>query len=475
MQIRSGALSSVEAIDGAIAAIEAGDPVINAIVVRGFDQARETARRADLALRHGDRRPLLGIPMTVKESFDVAGLSTSWGIPRFAGNRAKSDAATVSRLRAAGAIVLGKSNLHFQMGLFHGERVPLLLHDWQSFNPLYGTTKNPWDPTRTPGGSSGGAAAALAAGYVPLELGSDIGGSIRAPAHFCGIYGHKPTSGLVSGEGHAPPGMSGPPPLFPFMDMAVFGPMARSAGDLELALPILSAPTVLGAPRARRLRDFRILFVDDHPLMPVSAELRDILERRVQWLARYGAKVSRNSSRLPDLAASARAYMQALSAFDALAWPDTTVTKLKVTAARLDWRDDSLAANRLRGVSLSPAALTDLSAYRTNLRSQWKRLFDDFDVVLCPIMPTAAFKHDHSDDQEKRRISIDGKDYPYMDQLFWPGVATFPGLPATAVPIGFTRAGLPVGVQVIGPWLGDMTCIAFAASMEEAFGPTSPA
>lgn len=469
-QIRGGHISSVEAIDRAIGAIETGDLVTNAVVVRDFERARREARSADSALKSGDRRPLLGVPITVKESFDVAGLPTSWGIPQFANNRAKADAATVARLRAAGAIVLGKSNLHFQMGLFHGERVPLLLHDWQSFNPLYGTTKNPWDPTATPGGSSGGAAAALAAGFVALELGSDIGGSIRAPAHFCGIFGHKPTSGLVSGEGHAPPGMSGPAPSFPFMDMAAFGPMARSARDLELALPILAAPTKLAAPRARRLRDFRILVVDDHPLMPISAELRGNIEQRVHLIERAGAKVSRGSPRLPDLAASARAYMQALSAFDALAWPATTIAKLKETAGRLDPRDDSLAANRLRGASLLPSALAELSAYRTKLRSQWHRLFDEFDVVLCPVMPTAAFKHDHSDDQETRRISFDGKVFPYMDQLFWPGVATFPGLPATAARMGFTRGGMPLGIQIVGPWLGDMTCIAFAALMEEAFG-----
>lgn len=464
-------ISAAEAVEAAIWRIEEGDRRINAVVVRDFDRARAAAKNADLAIASGDRRPLLGVPITVKESFDVAGLPTSWGIPQYARHPAATDAASVARLKAAGAIVLGKSNMHFQMGLFHGVEVPLPLHDWQSFNPVYGTTNNPWNPGRTPGGSSGGAAAALAAGFVPLELGSDVGGSIRAPAHFCGVHGHKATSGLVSPLGHVPPAAKGPPPPFPFIDMACFGPMARSAADLDVALSTL-AEVAMPLARHKRLRDYRACVIDTHPLMPVSNTVRAMLDTRFDALGSAGARITRKSELLPDLAENGRAYMQALSAFDRLlGWPPDTIAALEKAAERLEPHDDSLAACRLRGAVLSPQAINDLARFRQALRSRWRRFFENFDVLLCPIMPTTAFPHDHSADQEARRIVVDGTPHPYMDQLFWPGVATFAGLPSTAVPLGLARDGLPVGMQVVGPLMGDRTTIAFALLMEEAFGP----
>lgn len=469
-EIAAGRISSLEAVERSIERIESRDHATNAIVVHDFERARASARKADAAIARGERKPLLGVPMTVKESFDIAGLPSSWGMPQFAHQLATRDAAAVARLKAAGAIVLGKSNLHFQIGLFHGARVPMPLHDWQSFNPVYGTTNNPWDLGRTPGGSSGGAAAALSAGYIPLELGSDIGGSIRAPANFCGVYGHKPTSGLVSGEGHDLPGMSGPPPPFPFFDMAAYGPMARRAADLNLALGIL-AQQPLPQPRHERLSDYRILLLDTHPLMPVSSAVRTLVGARGRALEHAGVQVARASELLPDLARSARAYMQALSGFDRLAWPPSVVPILQHAAAQLDPTDEGLAAYRLRGALIGPKEFAKLAEYRSRLRSEWQRLFGEFDVLLCPIMPTTAYPHDHSDDEEARIIAIDGRPRPYMDQLFWPGVATFPGLPATALPLGLARDGLPAGAQAIGPWLSDRTTIRFAELMEREFGP----
>lgn len=468
-EIADRRISSIEAVDGAIARIEREDGRINAIVVRDFDRARDAARAADAALARGERKPLLGVPLTVKESYNVAGLPTTWGMPQYARSIAPRDAVAVARLKASGAIVLGKSNLHFQMGLFHGQRVPLLLHDWQSFNPLYGTTNNPWDTSRTAGGSSGGAAAALAMGYVPLELGSDIGGSIRAPAHFCGVYGHKPTSGLVAGEGHEPPGMTGPPPPFEFFDMAVYGPMARTARDLQLSLNVLAARP-LDPPRQRTFRDFRIFVLDSHPLMPTSDDVRSSIERRADLLERAGAIITRKSDLLPDLVENARAYMRALSAFDSIAWTTPVLAALASDAAKLDGNDRSLAAERLRGAVLSPPDLADLSRRRRALRVEWIRFFESFDVLLCPIMPTTAFRHDESADQEARRIVIDRTPRPYMDQLFWPGVATLCGLPSTTVPLGVGRVGLPIGAQLIGRWSADCTTIALASMMERAFG-----
>src|SRR5216683_1156067 len=247
-------ISARELLDAAISRIEALDPKINAVVVRDFDRARAAADAADAALARGERRPLLGLPMTVKEQFNVAGLPTTWGDPKLKDWRPDFDALAVTRLKGAGAIIIGKTN------------VPLRLIDWQSYNEVYGTTNNPWDVGRTPGGSSGGAAAALAAGFVPLELGSDIGGSLRAPAHFCGVFSHKPTLDLVPQRGSGPPQI----PAVPVRgDLAVYGPMARSAADLALELDVLAGPDemaegigyklALPSPRHDNLADFRVL------------------------------------------------------------------------------------------------------------------------------------------------------------------------------------------------------------------------
>ena len=220
-------ISARELLDAAIARIEALDPKINAVVVRDFDGARKAADEADAALARGERRPLLGLPMTVKEQFHIAGLPTTDGYPKFKDWKPDFDALAVQRLKAAGAVVIGKTNL------------PMGIRDWQSYNDIYGTTKNPWDLDRTPGGSSGGSAAALAAGFVPLELGSDIGGSLRAPAHFCGVFAHKPTLDLVPQRGAGPPQT---PPIPVRGDLSVHGPMARSAADLSLELEVLAGP-----------------------------------------------------------------------------------------------------------------------------------------------------------------------------------------------------------------------------------------
>src|SRR5215469_4970745 len=286
--------SSRELVDAAIARIEALDGKINAVVVRDFDRARAAAADADAALAKGERRPLLGLPITVKEAFNVAALPTTWGIPRFKDWRPTEDAVAVQRLKAAGAVVIGKTN------------VPTNLTDWQSYNDIYGTTNNPWDLTRTPGGSSGGAAAALAAGCVALELGSDIGGSLRAPAHYCGVFSHKPSWGLLPVRGHTYP-MA--PPSSHDVDLAVIGPMARGAQDLALALDLLAGPAEpmsiayrLTLPPARHeaIKDFRVLVIDAHPLEPTAHAVRDAVDRLAERLVAAGAKVAHASPLLPD-------------------------------------------------------------------------------------------------------------------------------------------------------------------------------
>jgi amidase len=459
-------ISALELTDHVIARIEVLDKKLNAVVVRDFERGRDAAKAADVKLARGERQPLLGIPMAVKESFNVAGLPTTWGVPAFKNFVAQDDALMVARVKAAGAVILGKTN------------VPLLLSDWQSYNELHGTTNNPWDLGRTPGGSSGGSAAALAAGFGPLSLGSDIGGSLRVPAHYCGIYAHKPTLNLIPQRGHAVPGG-----VQRTSDLAVVGPMARSAADLDLALAVTAGPDqtpaglayrlVLPAARHDNLQDFRVLVIDQHPLLPTQTAVRTALNRLAQNLAKAGAKVSHESPLLPDLAASARLYMRLLFAAFSERWPQDIYDKAVADAAAIKPDDDSLHAERYRGMVASHRDWATADVARVKLQQQWTAVFGEWDVVLCPPMPTVAPPHDHSALAD-RQIDIDGKTFPISDQLVWPEIATTPGLPATAAPIGLSDNGLPIGVQIVGPYLEDRTPIAFAALIEREFGGFVP-
>jgi amidase len=458
-------VSAAELLDRAIARIEAHDGKLNAVVVRDFERARAAAVEADKALARGERRPLLGVPMTVKECANVAGLPTTWGIPGTEHIPVTDDAVAVARLKAAGAVVLGKTN------------VPRNLADWQSYNSIYGTTGNPWDPGRTPGGSSGGAAAALAAGYVSLELGTDAGGSLRAPASFCGIFAHKPTYGIVPMRGIAPPGA--PSLSVPVrVDLAVAGPMARSAGDLALALDVVAGPDdaealayklVLPPPRHTGLRDFHVLVIDEHPLLPTAGIVRAALDDIAVRLARIGVKVARTSPLLPDLACVGHVYTQLWMAIVGADLPDDVYASQQSAAAALPPGAAGLAATGLRGRVMSHREWIRTDRIRTGIAACWRRVFGEWDVVLCPVMPTPAFAHDHSD-RIARRIQIDSAEVPYGDQTMWICIATLAGLPATAMPIGLSDEGLPIGMQIIGPWLEDRTTIAFAELIEREFG-----
>jgi len=461
-------VSSVELTQLAIERIERHDDKINAVCARDFDRALAAARAADQALSRGERRPLLGLPLTVKESYNVAGLPTTWGFPQHKDFIAREDALTVVRVKDAGGIVLGKTN------------VPLGLGDWQSYNDIYGTTNNPFDLGRTPGGSSGGSAAALAAGYGSLSLGSDIGGSLRVPAFHCGVTAHKPTLGMVPLRGHTPPPFR---PLPMESDLAVVGPMARSAADLALLLDVIAGPDPLDVgkayrlelppPRHERLQDFRVLVIASDALLPTDAAVRGAIERLAADLAQAGASVVRESPLLPDLAASSRLYMQLLLGFLGATMPPDAYAGASQAAAQLPKEATSLAAERLRNIALSHRGWVQAHAARAGMLAQWRELFECFDAVICPIMPTPAYPHDHSPDQTQRRIRIDGVDYDYNDQLVWPGIATMPGLPATAIPLGLAD-GLPVGVQIVGPFLEDRTPLKLAELIEREFGGFVP-
>ncbi|RZL88073.1 MAG: amidase [Variovorax sp.] len=433
--LQAGRVSAVELLERSIARIEAHDGRIHAVAVRDFERAHEAARAADAALARGERRPLLGVPLTVKEAFNVAGTPTTWGIPGTEHIPVMDDALLVRRLKGAGAVVIGKTNLAMQLA------------DWQSDNPVYGRTCNPWDLGRTPGGSSGGGAAALAAGYVSLDFGSDLAGSLRVPAHCCGVFAHKPTHGLVPMRGFAPPGT---PSLSVGvdLDLAVVGPMARCAGDLALALDVVAGPDDaeaaawrLALPPARHgaLEDFRVLVLDRHPKVPTSKAVRTRLARIADGLAAAGCKVARGSASplLPDLALVEATWRTLLMA---------------VVGAEIGHRD-WMESDRVR----------------IGIAHQWREFFREWDVILCPVMPTPAFPHDGGDMHE-RRLLVDGEPMPYEALPVWSSIATLTGLPATAMPIGLSDEGLPIGMQIVGPPLEDRTTLAFADLVERSFG-----
>ncbi len=462
-------VSAVELAQDAIGRIERHDANINAMCVRDFERGLAAARAADAERARGVNRPLLGIPMTVKESFNVAGLPTTWGIPAQKDFRPAEDALPISRVKDAGCVILGKTN------------VPVGLADWQSYNDIYGTTNNPFDLGRTPGGSSGGSSAALAAGYGALSLGSDIGGSLRVPAFHCGVYAHKPTFDLAAMRGHTPPPL---PPLPSNRDLSVIGPMARGAADLSLLLDAIAGPDPLEAgkgyglalPPSRHgeMKNFRVLLIDTDPAMPTDKAVRGTLETLATNLVKAGVKVERESRLLPDFAASSRLYMRMLMSFLSATFTPEDYAGAQAAASALSPDDMSLGAERLRGIALSHRDWLMADGGRTRLRAQWRELFKIFDAVICPVMPTPAYPHDYVPDQEQRRIRIDGKEYVYPDQLAWPGIATLPGLPATALPIGLSPEGLPVGVQIVGPWLEDRTPLKLAELIEREFGGFVP-
>ncbi|MFI9503634.1 amidase [Nocardia sp. NPDC052566] len=464
--LQAKTISATELLELSIARIEKFDDKVNAVVVRDFERARAAAKQADAALARGELAPLLGVPVAVKESFNMAGLPTTWGFPDAAGWQPAEDAPLVTRVKAAGGVIVGKTN------------VPRALHDWQSYNDIYGTTSNPWDLTRSPGGSSGGSSAALAAGYVALALGSDIGGSLRVPAHFCGIYAHKPSRTLLPGRGNTPPRT---PALPAPQDLPVVGPMTRSAADLTLATLLLAGPDEVEAvayqlalrpPRSTEFGNFRVLVIDSHPLLPTSAVVRAGFDRIAQGLEKAGATVARSSELLPDLALTAKTYLTLLISQFAADTDVDTYQALRTAMADIP-DDDTLETVMRRAFLAGHGDWIRADRVRIDLTDKWRRLFTEFDVVLTPVTPTPAFPHDHSD-LDTRTIDIDGTTYPYNYHLIWASIATLIGLPATAAPIGRTPEGLPFGMQIIGPYLEDHTTLQFAELIEQEFGGFTP-
>ena len=464
--IRDKQLTSVELLELYRARIERYNPALNALVATDFEGARTRAEAADAALARGESwGPLHGLPISVKESFNLAGLPTTWGVPAHADNRPDTNAVAVDRLIGAGAVPFGKSNVPFQLG------------DWQSYNDVYGTTNNPWDLDRGPGGSSGGSAAMVAAGLTGLEIGSDIGGSIRNPAHSCGIYGHKPTWGILPPRGHAMPGILSP------ADISVIGPLARAPEDLALALDVLAGPDLLDAagwrlelpaPAKMSLKDFRIAAWLDDPLSPVDGEVVDRLQATIDVLAKAGATVDDTARPAIDPARSHAIFQQLMWGVTSARAPAEEFDQALIDVAALAADDDDDEARLTRATTQRLRDWSAANEQRTHLRWAWAEFFADWDILICPISVTAPFAHDHAPDQFRRRLTVNGRPVPYFQQMFWAGLIGLVYLPSTVAPVGPGASGLPIGAQIVGPAFADRTTIAFADLLGREIGGYVP-
>jgi len=464
--IRSGQVSSVELTTRILDRIQQHNGKLNAIVALAPD-AVDRARAADEARARRDLAgPFHGVPCTIKDTFEVAGVTTTAGSPSLRTHVPTRDAAVVARLRAAGMIVLGKTN------------VPLFAADWQSYNAVYGQTNNPWDVTRTPGGSTGGGAAALAAGLTYLETGSDLAGSIRIPAHFCGVYGHKPSLDVVPLRGHIPPppGISASPPS----TLPVAGPLARSAADLRAAMEVLGGPDgdearawrwSLPPARGTRLADYRIGYVLDDPRAPVAPEVGDALAAAIEALRRAGAQLTEGWPPGVNPEEQFDAYYTLLIARFTPPVREEQLAGFRQLAAG---RDTSYLARYARAVTASDAHMRTVETRRRVARGVWQAYFRTYDAFLMPTALVAAFPHDQAGTPLMRVLATPRGDRPYIDLCFWTSFALLAGLPATTAPVGFTPGGLPVGIQIVGPYLEDATPIDLAARLADVIGGFRP-
>jgi amidase len=464
-KLRDREIGAVELLDYFAARVARYNPQVNAIIVQDFDSARKRARELDNARARGEARgPLYGVPMTIKESFNLEGMPTTWGFPEFRNNIAKSNAVLVDRLLGAGAVIFGKTN------------VPPGLMDGQANNEIYGRTNNPWNLARTPGGSSGGSAAALAAGMTGLEVGSDIASSIRNPAHYCGLFGHKPTWGICPLRGHS---------LFDTLqptDIAVVGPLARSAADLELSLSILAGPDELEArgyslslppPRKSNLRDFRVAILTNDSFAEVDESIQQQLSALGKFLEARGASVTFEEKPAFDSADLYILFMILLRAAAAWGVPEPEYLQLQEQARGASRATRDIATANAYGVTLSHRDWQRIHEERLRYARKWEEFFTRFDLCLCPVLSTPAFPHADGPPQG-RMLAVNGHDVPFENQLFWAGISGLAYLPASVAPIGLSPERLPIGVQIIGPQYGDLTCIRFARLLDEQYRALVP-
>lgn len=462
--LRSGQVSAVEALDAHLAAVDERNGPLNVVVTLDAERARQAAASIDAAFVRGDELgPLAGVPMTVKDSLMVEGGRTTSGAPELSDFVAPRDAAPVAAVRAAGAVIFGKTNL------------PLYAGDVQSYNDVFGTSNNPWDVTRSVGGSSGGSAGALAAGLTPLEIGSDIAGSIRNPAAMCGVVGHKPSYGIVSAKGQIP----GPPGTLTQADIAVCGPMARTVADCRLGLDVLAGADdwhrvawtlTLPPARCEDASTLRVALMASDPYCPVDPEIEAAINRVGEALEGAGARVDADARPTGfDFAKADATFQHLLGGALAGGWSPAEVEEL---AAALAAGERLIGDLGIAGAAARHRAWLSANERRMQMRQRWHEFFAGWDVVLAPISPTVAIAHDHTPHQSERTIDVAGVRRPYNDQMVWMGLFGLVYLPATAVPIGVHSSGLPMALQVVGPFLEDRTCLAVAGLIESITGGT---
>ncbi len=469
--IQDKKISSSDLLELYIERYERLNPRLNAIVETDLENARARAVEADKALAKGiNWGPLHGLPMTIKECIEVTGMRSTWGSPLFKDNISPRNADVVQPLLDAGAVIFGKTN------------VPLFAMDTQSFNEVYGQTNNPWDVTRTPGGSSGGAVTALAAGLTGLEIGSDIGGSIRSPAHFCGVFGHKPSYNIVPMFGQLPPYPSNIIDYAVTPDIAVTGPLARSAKDLDLVMDLVvraSKPQrkaykiELPPPRKNTLKEYRIGIWIDDPQFPPAIDVGDCLQNMADELSKAGARLL---DKKPDVEwdHTLEVYFGLLQLATVLGIPPDEFAQILEESKSLDENDQSMSAGFIRMVTRLHRDWKLLNIERAVMRQKWDDYFQDIDVLLCPAVRIAAFEHDHTPIEE-RMTKFNDEDISHIEALMpWAGLTINSYLPASVAPVGLTPGGLPVGVQIVGPYLEDRTSIHVARLMEDIFGRLTP-
>lgn len=458
--IRKGKLTSREATEAHLERIDRLNGSVNALVVVDREGALKAARTADRTAgkKGAGLGPLHGVPITIKEAFDVKGLHTTSSHPPLKDNVATADASLVARLRAAGAVILGKTN------------VPELCADFQTESPLFGTSKNAWDDRRTAGGSTGGGAVAVAARFSPLELGSDIGGSVRNPAHYNGIFSLKPTEWRVPSRGHVPdlPGVTRVTRY-----MGVFGPLARSVDDLELALRIIAGPdgyeaeappVPIGPTPKLKASDLRIAVLESNPLVKVSDDTAKVVQATTKLLSKAGAKVKRAE---PEGLDWTQGWEDWCDLFQYLLNSLKPLEQRERFFPMIDSSDPS-ARSAARGARLDMGQFFAVLDRRDRTMRQCESFLDEYDAWLMPVMPDAAFIRQ----SQREPLMIDGTPHPY----FFAGtsynfLANLTGQPSIVLPCGFSKEGLPIGLQLTGKRWDEAKLLGVAKVLEKLLPP----
>jgi amidase len=465
--LRRREISSRELLELFVGRVARDRQAVNAVVALDLDRAFERVDAADNATARGTFwGPLHGVPMTVKDAFETAGMITTSGAPSLRDHVPAVDAVSVKRLRDAGAVIFGKTNL------------PLFARDVQTYNEVYGTTRNPWDLDLAVGGSSGGSAAALAAGFTGFELGSDLAGSLRNPAHFCGVYAFKPTHGVIPCRGHIPalPGAIAEP------DVTSPGPMGRSVADLAVGLDVLAGPAperalawrlALPPPRATDIDAMRVAAWIDDPAAPIGSAVRTVIAATLDTLRSAGMSIDENARPGPTLSElfelwTTLIFPRLASSIDEATW------ELACARERRPEDDDSQPGWPLRAFATRHRDWLAANERRHRYLAAFSQYFDNHDALLTPVAAVPAFPHDHDGTLSTRTFEVDGERRHHTEIFVWPSAFGGIWLPAATLPIGFTDHGLPVGLQVVGSYLGDKTVLAVAAAIEQVVGGFTP-